>query len=73
MPLKEWDQIQAIFTKMGLKGDIEMRALTQHEIDAVTAALTPYLLMHNEAVSIGDKEEGYIVVPKRRVWSCISI
>jgi len=73
MPLKDWGQIQAIFTRMGLKGDIKMPALTQHEIDAVTAALTAYLLMHNKAVPIGDKEEGCIVVPKRQAWSRIRI
>lgn len=32
MPLKKWDQIQAIFTGMGLKGNIEMHALAQHEL-----------------------------------------
>lgn len=73
MPLKDWDQIQAIFIRMGLKGDIEMHALTWHEIDAITAALTAYLLMHNEAVPIGDKEEGCIVVPKRHAWRHIRI
>jgi predicted nuclease with RNAse H fold len=73
MPLKDWDQIQAILTRMGLKGDIEMHALTRHEIDAVTAALTAHLLMHDEAAPIGDKEEGCIVLPRRQAWRRIRI
>lgn len=53
---------------MGLKGDLETRVLTSHEIDAVTAALTGYLYLQEKTELIGDEEEGYIVVPTKGDW-----
>lgn len=37
MPAKDWDEIQTLFLHLGLKGDLEVRSLTPHEIDAMTA------------------------------------
>jgi len=44
------------------------RALTPHEIDATTAALTGYLYLEGKTELIGDEEEGYIVVPMKTDW-----
>jgi len=68
IPTKDWKKIQNIFIHMGLKGDLETRALTSHEIDAVTAALTGYLYLQEKTELIGDGEEGYIVVPTKGDW-----
>ncbi|MEM3672621.1 MAG: DUF429 domain-containing protein [Candidatus Bathyarchaeia archaeon] len=68
MPARDLEAIQGILKSMGLKGDIEVRPLTAHEIDAVTAALTGYLYTKNKTESIGDVEEGYITVPIRCDW-----
>lgn len=68
MPLKDWGKIQTILKSMGLKGDVQMRTLTPHEIDAVTAALTAHLHIKGQTEEVGDEEEGFIVVPKRQDW-----
>jgi predicted nuclease with RNAse H fold len=68
MPTKDWNKIQEIFIRLGLKGDIETRALTPHEIDAVTASLTGYLHLQGKIESVGNHEEGYIVVPVKVEW-----
>jgi predicted nuclease with RNAse H fold len=68
MPLKDWKAIQEILKTLGLKGELETRPLATHELDAVTAALTAILHMTKQTEQIGDEEEGYIIVPKRRNW-----
>jgi len=68
MPTKDWKRIQTIFIRMGLEGNLKTRALTPHEIDAVTAALTGYLHLQGKTELIGDEKEGYIVVPKETDW-----
>ncbi|MFB0501326.1 MAG: DUF429 domain-containing protein [Candidatus Bathyarchaeia archaeon] len=68
IPTKGWEQIQNIFIRMGLKGGLETRVLTSHEIDAVTAALTGYLYLQEKTELIGNREEGYIVVPTKGDW-----
>jgi predicted nuclease with RNAse H fold len=68
MPLKDWKAIQEILKTLGLKGELEMRPLATHEIDAVTAALTAVLHLKSQTERVGDDEEGYIIVPKKRDW-----
>ena len=72
MPLKSWKVIQEILKTLGLKGEIETRPLTIHEIDAVTAALTAVLHLQRQTELIGDGIEGYIVVPKKRSWKTLT-
>jgi predicted nuclease with RNAse H fold len=73
MPLKDWRKIQTTLETIGLEGDLKLRALKCHEIDAVTAALTAYLHMKNQAEAIGDGEEGYIIIPKEKDWRTLQI
>lgn len=68
IPMKDWRKIQTIFVAMGLRGDHQVRALTPHEIDAVTAALTGLLYLQGRTELIGDEDEGRIVVPTRQKW-----
>jgi len=68
MPAKDWGKIQTVFIRIGLEGDLKTRTLTNHEIDAVTAALTGHLHLKGKTELIGDKEEGYIVVPTEGDW-----
>lgn len=68
MPTKDWRKIQASLKQIGLKGDLEIRVLTPHEIDATTATMTAYLHLRGKTKKIGGKEEGYIVIPKRNDW-----
>jgi len=73
MPTKEWRQIQEIFVGMGFVGDIKARILTSHEIDAVTAALTGYLHLKQKTELLGDRIEGYIVVPIESDWRLLKL
>lgn len=73
MPPKDWKEIQKILKSTGLEGDFKVRTLAPHEIDAVTAALTAYLHMQKQTEALGDKEEGYIIVPKKQDWRTLQI
>jgi len=73
MPLKDWRKIQTVLTTIGLRGDLIMKKLTAHELDAVTAALTAYLHLKNQTETLGNAKEGYIIVPKRRNWRELKI
>lgn len=68
IPTKDWQKIQTLLKQIDLKGDLEIRTLTPHEIDASTAALTAYLHLQGKTRGMGNKEEGYIVIPKRNNW-----
>ncbi|MEM3612229.1 MAG: DUF429 domain-containing protein [Candidatus Bathyarchaeia archaeon] len=68
MPAKDWKTIQNILNSIGLFVSPSQRALTLHEIDAVTAALTGYLHLEGLTESVGDHEEGFIVIPIKRDW-----
>lgn len=68
IPSKDWKETQEIFLQTGLKGDLEKRILTKHEINAITAALTGYLYLQGNTELIGNKKEGYIAVPVTRNW-----
>jgi len=72
MPLKDWETIQEVLKTLGLKGELETRPLATHEIDAVTAALTAALHLKNQTEPIGNEEEGYIIVPKKRDWRTLT-
>ncbi len=73
IPLKDWGKIQTILAQIGLEEDLAVRTLTPHEIDAITAALTAYLHMQNQTETIGDEQEGCIIIPKRQEWRALQI
>ncbi len=64
LPVKGRASIQAALLELGLKGDLEERELSIHELDAITAALTAsfHLLGLSEAVRAHD---GEIIIPRR--------
>ena len=73
IPPKDWGKVQTALTQIGLEGDLKVRTLTSHEIDAVIAALTACLYMRNQTKELGDEEEGYIIVPKKQDWRTLQI
>jgi len=73
MPIKDWEKIQTVLTQIGLEGDLKVRTLTPHEMDAVIAALTAYLHMKKQTEALGDEEEGYVIIPKKQDWRTIRI
>jgi len=73
MPAKNWNENQKVLIKIGLKGDLQKRPFTPHEIDAATAALTGYLHLKRKTELIGDPKEGFIVVPKKGDWRALKL
>lgn len=73
MPLKDWREIQKILENIGLEGSLKLRALKPHEIDAATAALTAYFHIKGLTEALGNKEEGYVIIPKKQDWRNIRI
>jgi hypothetical protein len=68
MSLRNWKRIQEEFLKMGFSGDPQQTQLTPHEIDAMTAALTANLHLQGITESLGDADEGFIIIPVRKPW-----
>jgi predicted nuclease with RNAse H fold len=68
MPSKDWKAIQKILKTRGLKGESETHPSTTHEIDAIAAALTAVIHLKNQTERVGDDEEGYVILPKKRDW-----
>lgn len=58
---------------MRLKEEITRRFLTNREIDAATATLTVYLHSTHQTGAIGDKEEGYVIIPNGMDWRTIRL
>ncbi len=73
IPTKDWHEIQNVFKRLGLKGDLETRVLTPHELDAVTATVTGYLYTQGKVELVGDSKEGFIVVPTRQDWRRLTL
>jgi len=73
MPVKDWRKIQTLLTTIGLEGEHQVRTLTPHEIDALTAALTGLLYIQGKVRSIGDEDEGLIVIPERQNWRSLNL
>lgn len=73
MPPKDWRKIQTILAHIGLEGDVRVRTLISHEIDAVTAVLTAYLYLRNQTEALEDEEEGYIFVSEKRDWRTLKL
>jgi len=59
-------ELQARLRRRGLGGDLQKRALTHDELDAVTLAWTGYLERKGRAIRIGDPAEGVMLLPRRR-------
>lgn len=73
IPSKDWRKIQTILKSIGLEGDLKVRTLTPHELDAITAALTAYLHIQDQTEALEDREEGYIIIPKKQDWRTLQI
>ncbi|MCJ7559904.1 hypothetical protein MUO79_04720 [Candidatus Bathyarchaeota archaeon] len=72
MPSKDRKAIQEILKTRGLKGESETHLSTTHEIDAIAAALTAVIHLKNQTERVGDDEEGYVILPKKRDWRTLT-
>ena len=56
-------RLQRALKRRGLGGDLERRALTHDELDAVTIAWVGWQFRKGQGVLIGDPEEGQMLLP----------
>jgi predicted nuclease with RNAse H fold len=57
--------LQEGLVKYGITGDVLKYGVTDHELDAITSAIVGKLHLEGKTLSIGKKEEGLMVIPKR--------
>jgi len=73
MPTRDWNRIQKILASVGLRGDLEVRTQSPHEIDAVVAALTAHLYLQGQTESMGNEDEGHIIIARKQDWRNLKI
>jgi predicted nuclease with RNAse H fold len=68
MPRKQkgLEKLRQALLKYGIKGDIEKKAMSDHELDAVTSALVGLLYLEGNYTAIGDPEEMLMILPKAK-------
>jgi predicted nuclease with RNAse H fold len=68
MPRKQKgvEKLRKALVKCGIKGDIEKKAVSDHELDAVTSALVGLFYLEGNYTAIGDPEEVLMILPKAK-------
>lgn len=64
LPVRGRKAVQEALMAIGLRGDLEAKPLSMHELDAITAALTAILHILGLSEVVGN-EEGHICIPRR--------
>lgn len=69
MPRKQkgLEKLRRALIKYGIKGDVEKKTVSDHELDAVTSALVGLLYLMGDYIAIGDPKEMLMILPKIRV------
>lgn len=57
--------LQKALWEYGVTGDVMKRDITDHELDAITSAIVGKMYLVGETISIGNKNEGLMVIPKQ--------
>jgi len=68
MPRKQkgLEKLQQALIKYGIKGEVQKKTASDHELDAVTSALVGLLYLEGSYVAIGDPEEMLMILPKTK-------
>src|SRR3990170_5125708 len=68
MPRKQkgLEKLRKALIKYGIKGDIEEKELSDHELDAATSALVGLFYLEGNYMAIGDPEEILMILPKTK-------
>lgn len=56
--------LRRALAQRGFRGDVERRAITHDELDAITCAWVGRMFLQGRALAIGDRQEGEIVLPR---------
>jgi len=71
MSTTDLSKIQEVFVGIGYAEEIKTRKLSLHEIDAAEATITGHEHLKQKTELIGDRIEGYIVVPTKSDWGLL--
>ena len=68
MPRKQkgLEKLRQALIKYGIKGEFEKKAVSDHELDAITSALVGLLYLEGSYVAIGDPEEMLMILPEAK-------
>jgi predicted nuclease with RNAse H fold len=68
MPRKQkgLEKLRKALVKYGIKGDIEEKTVSDHELDAATSALVGLLYLEGNYTAIGNPEEILMILPKTK-------
>jgi len=60
------ERLKVALMDVGISGDIAKREITHDELDAITLALVGLMYLRGDHLSIGDPDEGLMILPARR-------
>ncbi|MBS7658740.1 MAG: DUF429 domain-containing protein [Candidatus Bathyarchaeia archaeon] len=58
------EPLRSALIKLGIKGDIIKKEISDHELDAITCALTGKMYFEGEYLALGDPKEILMILPK---------
>lgn len=60
------EKLRRALIKYGIRGDVRKREISNDELDGITCAIVGLKYLQNDYMAIGDPEEGYMILPKRK-------
>ncbi len=68
MPRKQEgiEKLRDALVRYGVKGDVKKMIMTHDELDAITSAIVGKMFLDGSYLTIGDPEEGLMILPPRR-------
>ena len=63
------EKLRKALIDYGIKGDINKKNITEHELDAILSALVGKLYLEGKAVEIGDPDEALMVIPNPKIYN----
>ena len=63
------EKLRKALIDYGIKGDINKKKITEHELDAILSALVGKLYLEGKAVEIGDPDEALMVIPNPKIYN----
>ncbi|MGA3020426.1 MAG: DUF429 domain-containing protein [Candidatus Micrarchaeales archaeon] len=68
MPRKQegLEKLRKSLIKYGIRGDIRKKEISDDELDGITCAIVGMKYLQDDFAAIGDPEEGYMILPKKR-------
>jgi predicted nuclease with RNAse H fold len=68
MPRKQegLEKLRRSLIRYGVRGDVRKKGITDDELDGITCAIVGMKYLQDDCTVIGDREEGYMILPKKK-------